>query len=70
MVEQWNKLTIADEDQEFLDQYNSVISDGSIPNGEVDNEIDDKEQEDSYVNMELGLPRKLLRVNVCNSKEA
>ena len=35
-----------------------MISDGSIPNCEDDNETNDKEQEDSYFNMELGLPRK------------
>ena len=35
-----------------------MISDVSIPNVEYNNEIDDKEQEDSYVNMELGLPTK------------
>ena len=35
-----------------------MISDGSIPNCEDDNETNDKEQEDSYVNMALGLPRK------------
>ena len=35
-----------------------MIIDGSIPNGEYNNEIDDEEQEDSYVNMEPGLPRK------------
>ena len=58
MVERWNKLTVADQDPEFLDGYNRVISDGSIPNGEDDNEIDGKKQEDSYVNMELGLLRK------------
>ena len=35
-----------------------MISDVSIPNGEDDNEIGGKKQEDSYVNMELGLLRK------------
>ena len=34
MVERWNKLTVMDEDPEFLDKYNRVISDGSIPNDE------------------------------------
>ena len=58
MVQQWNNLTVADEDPEFLDEYNYFISDGSIPNGEDYNETDDKEQEDSYVNMEIVLPRK------------
>ena len=44
ILEQWNKLTVADEDPEFLDEYNHVISDGSIPNGEDDNETNDEEQ--------------------------
>ena len=33
-VERWNKLAVVDEDPEFLDEFNDVISDGSIPNGE------------------------------------
>ena len=28
VVDRWNKLTVADEDPEFLEKYNSVISDG------------------------------------------
>ena len=58
MVERWNNLTIADEDPEFLDEYNCVISDGSIPNDEDDNETYDEKQEESYVNIEIGLSRK------------
>ena len=44
MLDQWNKLTIVDQDIEFLDEYNQVISDGSIPNGEDNIEIDEEEQ--------------------------
>ena len=44
MVDRWNKLTVVDEDPEFLDQYIQVISDVSIPNSEDDNETDDEEQ--------------------------
>ena len=58
MVEIWNNLTVVDEDPGFLDQYNRVISDGSIPNDKDNNETDDKEKENSYVNMDLGLPGK------------
>ena len=54
----WNKLTVSDEDPEFLDEYNRVISDRSIPNREDYNDTDDEEKEDGYVNMELGFPRK------------
>ena len=35
-----------------------MISDGSIPNGEDDNEADEENKYDSYVNMELGLQIK------------
>ena len=44
MLEWWNKPTVADEDTEFIDDYNRVISDESIPNCEDDNETNDKEQ--------------------------
>ena len=42
MVEQWNKLTIADKDPEFLDKYNCLISKVSIQNGEDNNNTDEK----------------------------
>ena len=54
MVELWDKLTVADEDPEFLDEYNRVIIDGSIPNGEDDNKIDG-------VNMELFYRDKMMK---------
>ena len=54
----WNDLTVVDEDPEFLDESNRVISDGSIPNGEDDNDTDVEKQENEYINMELGLPRR------------
>ena len=44
MSERWKKLTVADEDPEFLDEYNHVISDGLVPNGEYDNKTDDEEK--------------------------
>ena len=58
MSEQWNKRIVAYEDPDVHDEYNCVINDGLIPNGEDNNETDDKEQESSYVNMELGLSIK------------
>ena len=33
IAEQWNKLTVADYNPEFLDECNRVISDVSITNG-------------------------------------
>ena len=58
MVDQWNKLTVADEDTEFLGESNRVISYGSIKNGEDNIETDAEEQEYGYVNMEILLPRR------------
>ena len=40
MADRWNNLTVVDEDPEFLDDSNCVISDGSIPNGEDNNDTD------------------------------
>ena len=42
MVERWNQLTVVEQDPEFLDKYNRVLSYGSITNGEYDNETDEK----------------------------
>ena len=70
-IDQWNKLSIADEDTEPLKELNSVISDFSIPDGPYDNAINDNvepipvpgnhDQEtvtsDAYVDMKLGLTR-------------
>ena len=58
MAKQWNKLTVSDEDTEFLGESNRVISYGSIKNGEDNIETDAKEQEYGYVNMEILLPRR------------
>ena len=69
-IDRWNKLSITDEDPEFQEELNWVISDCSIPDVPDDNMSDDKElptpipcihdQEsvprDAYVDMELGLP--------------
>ena len=51
-------MTVADEDPEFLDKYNHVISDEKKPNSENNNDTDDKEQEDGCVTMKLRLPIK------------
>ena len=44
MVDQWNKMTVVDEDTEFLDKYNQVICDESMPNGEDNIEINYEEK--------------------------
>ena len=41
-IDQWNKLSIADEDPELLEELNRVISDLRIPDGPDDNTRDDK----------------------------
>ena len=41
-IDRWNKLSIADEDTELLEELNRVISDSSILDGPYDNMIDDK----------------------------
>ena len=41
-IDQWNKLSIADEDPEFLEELNRVISDSSILDGPDDNMSGDK----------------------------
>ena len=50
-IDRWNKMTVAGEDTDFLDEYNFVIIDGSISNIEDNNETDDKEQKDIFVNL-------------------
>ena len=58
MVDRWNKLTVADKDPDLPNEYNCVISDGSIPNGEDNNDTDGEEQEYGYLNTEIGLTRR------------
>ena len=41
-IDRWNKLSITDEDPEFLEELNWVISDCSIPDVPDDNMSDDK----------------------------
>ena len=53
MVELWNNLTVVDEDTEFFNKYNRVISDGSIPNVEDNNKTYNEEREDIYINLKL-----------------
>ena len=56
-VDEWNKLSAESIDQEFIDDFNKVISDESLPN--IDDQKDQTydSDEDGYVNMEIGLPR-------------
>ena len=41
-IDRWKKLSISDEDPEFLEELNRVISDSSTPDGSDDNMSYDK----------------------------
>ena len=43
-IDRWNKLSIVDEDPEFLEEHTQVISESSIQDGLDDNMSDDKEE--------------------------
>ena len=43
-IDRWNKLSITDEDPQFLEELNRVMSDSSILDGPDDNVSDDKEE--------------------------
>ena len=49
----WNRLSLNDEDNDFVEEFNRVISDNTIP------EQDDYTEDtfDGYLKMEIGLPR-------------
>ena len=55
----WHRLSLEDEDNDFIDSFNRIIDDKSIPH--IDDFNDDGEYTadttDNYLNMELGLPR-------------
>jgi len=55
---QWNQLSIVDEDPEFVEEFNRVINDATLPEAD---ELVMREHTpdafDDYINMELGLPR-------------
>ena len=53
-VPQWNHLSMDEDDPEFLDEVEKVIQDDGAP--EVDG-TSLEQQEDSYVNMEIRLPK-------------
>ena len=55
MAEQpaWNRLSLSDDDQDFVEEFNRVINDESIPEADAYS----PDSHDSYLNMEIGLPR-------------
>ena len=52
-VPQWNRLSTNEDDPDFWDEFEKVINDEGIP--EADNTS--LELEDSYINMEICLPK-------------
>ena len=69
-VDGWNKLSILEEDPEFMEEFNRVINDAKVPHG-ADDDVNDREDkasvvpmddeepvhENLYMNMEIGLPQ-------------
>ena len=53
-VDQWNKLSLTDIDDDFITDFNNVINDHSLP--DIDDTISESDY-DAYINMEIGLPR-------------
>lgn len=57
---QWNRLSITDDDPEFVEEFNRVINDASVPEADSLNpkdEATDQGDSSDYINMEVGLPR-------------
>ena len=48
----WNRLSLDEEDNDFIDEFNRVINDSSIP----DAEDYTPDTFDGYLSMEIGLP--------------
>ena len=56
-ITNWNSLSLDNEDQEFLDEWNRVINDDDLPEAD-ENELEGNgDIYDPYINMEVGLPR-------------
>ena len=56
-VPKWNQLSTTEIDNEFVEEFNNVISDNSIKNADDYEDTYTPDTMDSYLNMELGLPR-------------
>ena len=54
-VPQWNRLSLTEEDEIFMEEFKKIINDESVPEADINEDppIDDG----MYVNMEIGLPR-------------
>ena len=55
-IDQWNRLSVIDIDEAFIDEFNKVISDTTLP--DVDHSIHNIDNvNDPYLQMEIGLSR-------------
>ena len=53
-IDNWNQLSLPQLDEEFLEEFNKVINDESIPHADYEPTPDACDQ---FINMELGMPR-------------
>ena len=53
-INEWNRLSTESIDQEFIDEFNKVISDNTLP--EIEDTSQHSNETDEYISMEVGLP--------------
>ena len=56
-ISDWNRLSLDENDPEFMEEFQRIISDESIPDADDDKAADNTEMFDPYLNMEIDLPR-------------
>ena len=57
-VPYWNQLSIDEHDYNFDEEFKKVISDDGVPEFDDNNASDAPEIFDSYINMDVGAPRR------------
>ena len=53
----WNRLSIDEHDPKFDEYFKKVISNDGVPDANDNNAVETTEMFDSYIKMEVGLPR-------------
>ena len=55
----WNQLSLSTFDDDFIEEFNKVISDESVPHAEESTTEEEYTPDscDNFINMELGMPR-------------
>ena len=56
-VTYWNRLSISKHDLKFDEEFKKVISNDGVPEADDHNAVETPEMFDSFINMEVGLPR-------------